>query len=101
MSVDWLASGLAIVLVALAGVLTGVAWAAARRFEDRRFFLIGIAFLTLSLTGVLSILSESFGAFDEAFTVEPAPLFLIVLAVAVLYVALFQARLGGGAGEHG
>lgn len=92
---------LAAVVTLLAAALTAIAWSAARRFEDTRFFLIGIAFLTLSAVGLLSILSENFGLFDEAFAVEPAPLVLVLVALAVLYLALFQPHRGAGARPDG
>jgi len=89
MVVSWVV-GLGTLLTVLSGVLTVVAFAASRRYDDRRFVWVGIAFLTVSITGFFSILSEFYGFADEAFAVEPGPLVLLVIAVLALYVAMFR-----------
>jgi hypothetical protein len=88
--VEWWTVGLGTLLTVLSGLLTVVAALASRRFEDRRFVWVGIAFFTVGVTGFFSILSEFFGFADEAFAVEPGPLILLVIAVTALYVAVFR-----------
>lgn len=92
---------LGIVVVVLAGTLTGLAWSAWRRFEDSRFLLVGITFLTLCAVGFLSVLSEAFHVWEQAFAVEPGPLALLVVALATLYGAFFRRRRPTGAPNHG
>jgi hypothetical protein len=88
--VEWLTVALALVVVVLAAILTTIAWSAARRFEERRFAYITVAFLVMSLTGVMSIIDETFDLFDEQFAMEPGPLLLIVVALAFLYLGLLR-----------
>ncbi len=83
---------LALVLIALSGTLTVVALSAGRRFEDGRVLWVGVTFGILALVGGLALLSELTGFADEAFAVEPGPLLLLVVAVAVLYAAFFRSR---------
>lgn len=87
---ELLVVSLGTLLTVLSGLLTAVAMMASRRYDDRRFLWVGIAFLMVSVTGFLSILSEFFGFADEAFAVEPGPLILLVVAVTALYVAMFR-----------
>lgn len=98
---EWLIVVLGTVLWLLAATLTGIAWSAWRRFEDRRFLLVGITFLTISLAGFLSVVSETTGLWDEAFAVEPGPLLLLVLAVGTLYGAFLRPRGSAPGAGHG
>lgn len=88
--IEWVTVALASVVVALAAILTTVAWSAARRFEERRFTFIAVAFLVMSVTGVMSIIDETLDLFDEQFAMEPGPLLLIVVALSLLYLGLLR-----------
>jgi hypothetical protein len=98
---EWLAVALAVVLVALSGTLAGIAWSAARRFQERRFLLIALAFLTVGATAVMSLIDETVDLFDEQFAVEPGPLLLLVIALALLYVALLRGTRAPGSPADG
>ncbi len=98
---EWYTVLLAGVVVVLAAVLAAIAFSAYRRFAESRFGFIGLAFLMLCLTGVLSLIDETIDLFDEQFAVEPGPLLLIVASLGLLYLGLLRARRPNGPPEHG
>ena len=85
----------------LATALAVFAMISARRFEERRFWLIGGAFLTLAFMGAAAFVSEAFELQDEQFAVGPAPLVLVVIALTLLYLALLQGRRRPETHENG
>lgn len=99
--IEWLTVVFAGGVVALAGVLSGIAWSASRRFEEGRFRYIALAFLMLCITGVMSIVDEITDLFDEQFAVEPGPLLLIVVALTFLYMGLLRSRRPNHSPQHG
>ena len=93
---ELLAEILAILVAVLAGVLFYLAVASFRRFGERRFLFVGLAFLTIALMGVLAFLSESEITgnqfVDETFAIEPAPLILLMVALVLVYIGLVDGR---------
>jgi hypothetical protein len=90
------AVGLGIALALLAGVLTGLAWVAWRRFEEGRFFLVGAAFLLVAVLAILAVVAElgvvAAAWYDEAFALEPVPLALLLVAILLIYSAMVRRR---------
>lgn len=87
---DILALFLAVVLAGLAAILAGVGAASARRYSDARLGLVASGLAVLALVGGLDVLHEVSPRYGGPFRVDPIPLGLIVLAVALLYLALVR-----------
>ncbi|MCI4368574.1 MAG: hypothetical protein L3K09_03315 [Thermoplasmata archaeon] len=98
---EWLAVGLTVVLVAASAILTFIAWTATRRFEERRFLLITLAFFVVFVTGIVALLDETIDLFHEQFAIEPGPLVLIVFSQGLLYLALLRGSRPRGTDGNG
>jgi hypothetical protein len=85
---DALVTGLALVLAALA-------FAAARRYSELRFALVGIALLSLAIVGILGFLSFWTAAAPAGWNLGLAPAALILVAEALLYASLVVTRPAG------
>jgi len=103
--IEFLAGMLSIVLAALAGVLGCLALMASQRFQERRFFLIGTAFLVMMVTAVLAALAEfdvfATSWYDESFALEPVPLALLILTVLLVYGAMSGRHRPPGSSQDG
>ena len=88
--VEILPLALGLVLTALSGTLTALALLASLRFDDSRFAWVGISFFTIAVAGCLAVMSEFYNFAEEAFALEPGPLALLVVAVALLYLSMFR-----------
>jgi ABC-type spermidine/putrescine transport system permease subunit II len=102
---ELLAGVLSIVLAALAGTLGSLALMASQRFHERRFFLIGSAFLVMMVTAVLAALAEfdvfATSWYDESFALEPVPLALLIVTVVLVYGAMGGRHRPAGSSRDG
>ena len=98
---DPFAEGLAILLVVFSGVLVGLAIVAFQRFGERRFLLVAAGFGAITVAAALSAVSEMYDIFDETFSIGAAPLLLLVLAAALLYLAMIGTRSPPGRPGNG
>jgi len=101
---DLLAVAVGVVLAVFASVLAALAGAAWTRFREGRFLLVGLAFLIVAVVAALAIVAEFdiTGAtwFDEAFTLEPVPLALLLVAVLLIYGAMVRRNPPAGGAHH-
>lgn len=92
---ELLAAILATSLFGLAAALSVLAWAASRRFGERRFLIVGSAFGLVAAMAVLAIAAEADLVqapwFDEAFALEPVPLGILLVALLLVYAAMTTA----------
>lgn len=93
------------VLCLLAGILSVLAWAATRRFGERRFLLVGSAFGLVSAMAFLAVIAEldvvGLRWFDEAFALEPVPIGFLLIALVLIYGAMTAPRRGRENSGHG
>ena len=87
---DFLAVFLAVVLAGLAATLAGIGAVSASRYHDLRLGLVSGALALLALVGVLDVVNQASPLYGPPFGVDPAPLGLILLAVAMLYLAFIR-----------
>lgn len=87
---DLLTELLSAVLAGLSAILSVIAVAAASRHRDLRLALVAGALLMFLVIGVLSVIHELSPRYGGPFGVDPIPLGLAVIAVALLYVALVR-----------
>ena len=96
---------LAIVLSAMAGFLSVLAFLASRRFVERRFTLVALAFALVSAMAFLALIAElevlDVRWFDEAFALEPVPLATLLIALILIYAAMVSPRRAIGSSGHG
>lgn len=84
---------LSVVLAGVAITLALIGWLAAGRYSDSRLTLLSAAFLVIALVGVLSLLGDLSPAYGEPLRVEPVPLFLLVVALGLMYLSILRARI--------
>lgn len=87
---DVLTVFLAVVLAGLSATLAGIGILAARRYRDPRLGLVATALALLAVVGGLDVLNQASPLYGQLFVVDPVPLGVIVLAVALLYLALVR-----------
>jgi MFS family permease len=91
-----LAAVLALILTALAAFLSVLAGLATRRFGERRFLLVGLAFALVAVFAALGLIAElgvlPIPWYDEAFALEPVPLALLIAALLLVYAAMASPR---------
>lgn len=98
---DLLTELLSALLAGLSAILTGIAAAAASRYHDGRLGFVAAAQGLFAVIGVLSLLHQISPRYGGGFGVDPVPLVLAVVAVALLYVALVRGRSERGSPQHG
>jgi hypothetical protein len=99
--VDVLADVLSTILAGLAVILMGIALTAASRYHDSRLGLVGVALGLFFLIGLLSLVHQLSPLYGAGLDIDPVPLGIAVLGVALLYVALIHPRPEAASGAHG
>jgi hypothetical protein len=91
---------LAIVLAGLGSVLAVLAALATRRFGERRFLLLSLAFGLVAITAALAAIAEldltGIKWFDETFALEPVPLVMFTASLLLVYGVMAAPRRRGG-----
>ncbi len=85
---DGVTEAAAVVLAGLSFTLAAVGGAAAARYSDRRLALIAAGLGSIGVVGVLGLLHEISPAYGGPFAVDSTPLLVLLLAVALLYLAV-------------
>lgn len=98
---DALTEALSALLAGLSMILTVIAALAASRYRDGRLASVAGALALFAVVGVLSLLHEFSPRYGGGFAVDPVPLGLSVIAVALLYLALVQRRPTSRSGHNG
>ncbi|MCI4322200.1 MAG: hypothetical protein L3K05_07855 [Thermoplasmata archaeon] len=98
---DLLTELLSLVLAGLSAILMAIAITAATRYADTRLSLVAGALGLFVVIGLLSFVHQVSPLYGAGLGVDPFPLALAVLAVALLYVALVRARPAVASGPHG
>ncbi|HXQ94474.1 MAG TPA: hypothetical protein VN864_04815 [Thermoplasmata archaeon] len=98
---DVLTEVLSTVLAGLSLTLMAIALGAASRYHDSRLGLVGVALGLFFLVGVLSLLHQLSPLYGTGLGVDPVPLGIAVVAVALLYAALIHPRTGAVSQAHG
>jgi hypothetical protein len=99
--VDLLTELLSLVLAGLSAILMAIAVAAALRYSDARLGLVAGALALFVGIGLLSFVHQVSPLYGPGLGVDPAPLTLAVVAVALLYLALVRGRPPVASSGHG
>lgn len=98
---DTLGLFLAVVLAGLSLLLGVIGILASSRYEDRRILFISGAFLAIGVVGALAVFSDLSPEYGGPFGVESIPLFVMVVAVGLLYVAMVRSGPSPVGKPHG
>jgi len=87
---DLLTEIVAVALAALSWALVAIAGAASLRYRDSRFALVAGGLGVVGVVGALAAVHELSPRYGSAFGIAAIPLFLLLLAVGLIYAALMR-----------